>query len=128
MRVLVCGGRNYNDKARIYNVLDALSPEPKDNPHPGFWLPKGVTIITGKCSTGADKIAADWAVVNLVPLIEYPVDHKLDGPWPGAGPRRNARMLWDGEPDRVIAFPGGRGTADMVRRARAAGVPVQEIV
>ena len=27
----------------------------------------------------------------------------------------------------VIAFPGGRGTADMVRRAKAAGIPVREI-
>lgn len=31
-------------------------------------------------------------------------------------------MLTDGQPDLVVAFPGGRGTADMVRRARAAGV------
>ena len=27
------------------------------------------------------------------------------------------------KPDLVVAFPGGRGTADMVRRARKAGVP-----
>jgi hypothetical protein len=27
----------------------------------------------------------------------------------------------------VLAFPGGRGTADMVRQARAAGVEVREI-
>jgi hypothetical protein len=28
------------------------------------------------------------------------------------------------KPDLVIAFPGGRGTADMVKQAKAAGVPV----
>lgn len=28
--------------------------------------------------------------------------------------------------DYVVAFPGGAGTADMVRRARAKGVPVHE--
>jgi len=30
-------------------------------------------------------------------------------------------------PDLVLAFPGGRGTADMVSRARKAGVRVVEI-
>ena len=42
--------------------------------------------------------------------------------------RRNARMLHEGRPERVIAFTddlaGSRGTADMVRRARSAGLPV----
>lgn len=43
--------------------------------------------------------------------------------------RRAARIEGDKEakPDLVIAFPGGRGTADMVRRARAAGIEVREI-
>ena len=44
-----------------------------------------------------------------------------------AGPRRNARMLAEGKPDLVVAFPGGRGTADMVSKARAAKVEVMEI-
>jgi hypothetical protein len=39
-------------------------------------------------------------------------------------------MLDEGRPDRVIAFrmPGvSRGTDDMIRRARAAGIPVEVI-
>jgi hypothetical protein len=44
---------------------------------------------------------------------------------PAAGPIRNQRML-DWGPDLVVAFSGGKGTADMVRRARAAGVEVIE--
>ena len=40
---------------------------------------------------------------------------------------RNQRMLDEGKPDLVVAFPGGRDTADMVRRARSAGVEVVEI-
>ena len=36
-------------------------------------------------------------------------------------------MLDEGKPDLVIAFPGGRGTADMVRKANRAGVKVVEI-
>lgn len=33
-------------------------------------------------------------------------------------------MLEEGRPHGVIALPGGGGTADVVRRARAAGLPV----
>ena len=33
-------------------------------------------------------------------------------------------MIDVGKPDAVIAFPGGRGTADMVQRANQAGIPV----
>jgi hypothetical protein len=31
-------------------------------------------------------------------------------------------MLDEGKPDLVVACPGGRGTADMVRRTKAAGI------
>lgn len=131
-RILVCGGRTYSDRAKVYTTLDALSPEPADNPTLGCWLPQGVTIITGKCPTGADQIAGDWAVVNWTGLEEYPVDHTLDGPWPAAGPRRNARMLRESKPDRVIAFftPGqpNRGTPDMCKRAAKAGIPITRVL
>lgn len=36
-------------------------------------------------------------------------------------------MLDEGKPHLVVAFPGGRGTADMIDRARSAGVRVMEI-
>lgn len=43
-----------------------------------------------------------------------------------AGSRRNQAMLdTHPRPSLVITFPGGRGTADMVRRAKDAGVPVR---
>ena len=32
-------------------------------------------------------------------------------------------MIDEGRPDFVVALPGGVGTADMVRKARAAGIP-----
>jgi predicted Rossmann-fold nucleotide-binding protein len=34
-------------------------------------------------------------------------------------------MEW--KPDLVVAFPGGSGTADMVSRARGAGIEVIEV-
>jgi UDP-N-acetylmuramoylalanine-D-glutamate ligase len=33
-------------------------------------------------------------------------------------------MLKEGRPDLVVAFPGGKGTANMVAQARAAGIRV----
>jgi hypothetical protein len=44
-----------------------------------------------------------------------------------AGPLRNYQMLEEGKPDLVVAFPGGGGTKDMVRRAVKAGVSVHEV-
>ena len=41
-----------------------------------------------------------------------------------AGHKRNQLMLETEKPDLVIAFPGTGGTADMMRRARRAGVKV----
>jgi hypothetical protein len=46
-----------------------------------------------------------------------------------AGVLRNEDMLvqHEGEIDAGIAFPGGRGTADMVRRVRARGIPLLQV-
>jgi hypothetical protein len=40
--------------------------------------------------------------------------------------RRNQQMLDEGRPDLVVAFPGGAGTANMVKLARAIGCEVIE--
>lgn len=111
-RVLVCGGRHYRDFKRVFRVLNA---EHKVSPIG--------CIIVGGCS-GADQFAADWAKAGPIPCETYMADWAIG---PQAGPERNQRMLDEGKPTKLIAFPGGRGTADMVRRAVAAGIPVQHI-
>lgn len=40
---------------------------------------------------------------------------------------RNRRMLDEGRPDLVVAFPGGPGTRNMVKLARAHGILVHEM-
>ena len=54
------------------------------------------------------------------------IKHSGPNPWEkhgkAAGPIRNQFMLEQEKPDLVIAFDGGRGTADMMRRSRRAGV------
>ena len=107
-RVLVCGGRDFDARTRVYNALDALRP---------------IGLIIHGGANGADRLADDWAAWRCIERKVFKADWKKYGP--SAGPRRNAEMLRM-LPDLVVAFPGGRGTADMVRRAKAAGVFVME--
>lgn len=118
MRVLVCGGRNYSDVAAIWRALDSLNEA------------EGVDMVIDGASDdvtgpyiGADYWANQWAKAHRVR------DKRVHAAWKAygraAGPLRNAHMLDEHKPDLVIAFPGGDGTADMVRRALAAGVKVE---
>jgi hypothetical protein len=97
------------------------------NPKLGFenWLPRDIVIITGDCPTGVDSLSAIFARANECQYVGFPADWKKHGR--AGGPIRNQQMLDEGKPDLVVAFPGGKGTADMVRRARAAGIPVMEV-
>lgn len=108
MRVLVCGGRDYNaHEAAIWLNRN---------------VPIGVTCVIHGDARGADTGADQWAKLLGLPLEVYPADWKRDGM--AAGPIRNAKMLKEGKPDLVIAFTGGNGTKDMVQRAKYAGVYV----
>lgn len=110
MIVLVCGGRDYADRARLFAFLDQQhAAEP-------------FTLVVHGAAQGADSMAGEWAAARNVPCTPVPADWKRFGR--GAGPRRNREMLARHRPDLVIAFPGGRGTADMVECATAAGVRV----
>jgi hypothetical protein len=113
-RVLVCGSRDWNDEFAIWCVLNGYASDDL-----------GVTVINGG-ALGADSIARKWAALNEQPCETYPADWSREGK--AAGPIRNSRMLIDGKPEVVWAFitkdlEQSRGTADMVRRARLAGVP-----
>lgn len=122
MRVLVCGGRDYDDDARVWSELRGLTVNEDGHPEPG------TVVIHGGCPTGADAWASAWAIWNdWAPVYEqvFPADWDKNGR--AAGPIRNSQMLAEGKPDVVLAFPGGRGTADMVRKAKAAGVRVIEV-
>lgn len=110
MRVLVCGGREYADHAHVRDVLceiDAKTP---------------ILCIIHGGAPGADSLGQWWADGAGCRVEVYPAAWQTHGK--AAGPLRNQRMVDEGKPDLVVAFPGGRGTADMVRRAEKAGIPV----
>lgn len=113
MRVIVCGGRDFAHRPLLDFTLDTLRHR------------YGVDELAHGGASGADRLAGEWAASRGVPMRVFAADWRGDGR--SAGPRRNQRMLERFKPDAVIAFPGGRGTADMVRRARQAGVPVTRV-
>jgi hypothetical protein len=120
MRVLVCGGRNFSDRDLLLRTLDALDETDDPTADAGR-----VSCVIEGGAGGADRLARAWAECEGKAAVTYLAEWDKHGK--AAGPIRNQRMLDEGRPDLVVAFPGGRGTADMVRRARAAGVPVMEV-
>jgi hypothetical protein len=86
----------------------------------------GVSVLIEGGAPGADSLANAWAKKRGVPFRTFPAKWLLYGR-KRAGPIRNQQMLDEGVPDCVVAFPGWIGTADMMRRARAAGIPVFEV-
>lgn len=111
MKVIVCGGRDFDNVSAVRHALTAAHAK------------RPITLLIEGGANGADKLAREWAKAEGVPCETVHADWKRYGP--AAGPLRNSKML-EYKPDAVIAFPGGRGTADMVRIARQAGVKVWE--
>lgn len=82
------------------------------------------TIIEGGAK-GADALAVDFSCTYGTKLEDFSADWEQFGK--RAGYLRNKQMLEEGKPDLVVAFPGGKGTAMMVRLAKEANVKVLEI-
>jgi hypothetical protein len=114
-RILVCGGRNFKDAALLRLTMEQLKP----------YLAEKFCIING-LARGADTAAHVWAFHEGVCSICVPANWGYYGN-KAAGPIRNQWMLDFCFPDLVVAMPGGTGTADMVNRARAAGIDVWEV-
>lgn len=122
IRVLVCGGRNFPDCDFVWNELMRLDSE----------IGPFAVIIHG-CSGNIDSAAEIVASAlnkrhdGAAPTMCLGFRAEWDRYGKRAGPIRNQRMLDEGRPDVVIAFPGGRGTADMIRRAIKAGIRVVKV-
>lgn len=109
MRILVCGGRNYNNKNFLFSILDKVNDL------------RGISLLIHGGAKGADSLAKAWAKDRGIDESPFLADWSLGRK---AGPIRNSRMLHEGKPDGVVAFPGGRGTLDMITQAQKAGVKV----
>lgn len=104
---LICGGRDFVDRAMFDEVMSALID-----------LRGCPSRIVEGGAKGADRLAAEWGDRMGLSVAELRADWKAYGR--SAGTIRNEKMLREQKPHAVVAFPGGKGTADMVRRAHAA--------
>lgn len=112
MRILVTGGRDYNDADFVFAVLDRVHAK------------VGITLLIEGGALGADFIAKEWAKSRGVAHETERADwHKYKK---SAGHIRNGVMLEKYLPNGVVAFPGDRGTKDMIEQSLAAGLTVYD--
>lgn len=110
--VLICGGRDYENTKRVREIVMDLQRE-------------GFTRIVEGGATGADRQAREAGQHFGLDVVTYWANWSKYGQ--AGGGERNQRMLDEQMPHLVVAFPGGPGTADMVRRAFEANVEVRKV-
>lgn len=116
MIVIVTGGRNYKNKDLVYKTLDGLLEE------------FGHVILYHGAASGADELASRWADDRDILQIKNYADWERHGR--AAGPIRNREMVeaakgyWNA-PCMMVAFPGGKGTADAIKVGKKHGLEVR---
>ena len=111
MKLIVCGGRNYRLTRRNIVMLNWF--------HDNYGISE---LVSGGCE-GADQDAEVWAESQVlpIPIRQFIPDWVARGK--AAGPLRNQEMAdYVGKDGLCIAFPGGKGTEDMIRRAIKIGM------
>lgn len=115
MRVIIAGGRDY-----VFNHLDIARLD-KLHAENGFTL-----VITGGAK-GADAEGEKWGRLRGIPTLKFPADWRSHGL--SAGPIRNRQMIDSlPTPDMVVAFKGGKGTANIVDLALRKGITVVHLL
>ena len=112
MKIIIAGCRDFVDYERFCRLCAAL-------------VPGDAELVTGG-APGTDALAVRYARERDLRLRVFRADWALHGKL--AGPIRNREMAAYG--DRLIAFWDGksRGTKDMIRAARKAGIGVKVVV
>lgn len=103
--ILVCGGRDFYDKKMLKQTLDKIRET------------SGITKIVHGGARGADSLANYYANSYGIECKVYPY---VEAAGKAGGPIRNKFMLQDANPDLIVAFPGGKGTANMIKLAQNA--------
>lgn len=111
-KVIVTGGRDFSDEEAVFATMDRINPD---------------VVIQGECPKGgADRLVKQWCRLRRKPCIG--MEAWFDTMGKAAGPIRNGWMIKFNQPIAgVVAFPGDRGTRDMVAQADAAGLKVHKV-
>lgn len=112
-RYLICGSRDFKDTQMMCRFLSVLKP-----PH---------ELINGDAD-GADELAAQFCETVWINTLvaKYRPNWSKEGK--AAGPLRNKRMIDEGKPNLILAFPSNpneisKGTLNTLRQGTAAGIP-----
>lgn len=107
--VIVTGGRDFLDYECVKSVLQLFD----------------IGLLIQGAATGADALAKRYAIEHNLPFEDVPAQWSKYGN--SAGPIRNIQMLEKFPNAVVIAFPGGRGTANCISEARKRHMIVLEV-
>lgn len=110
MKVIVTGGRDYDERAFVYETLDKIHAN------------VGITLLIQGGARGADRLALEWAKSRGIPFLTYEADWDTHGK--AAGMIRNRQMLKENTDALVVAFPGGNGTIGCVKEAMRLGMKI----
>jgi hypothetical protein len=113
MKVVVTGGR---DETRFSLVHEELDRFHKKCP---------ITFLGEGGAPGIDTICRRWAFQKGIACATMHAN--WDFYYKAAGPIRNCWMLEFFDPDVVLRFPGGTGTANCAKQAETLGIEVIEL-
>jgi len=111
--IIVCtGGRDHDEPTVVEMTLLDLNP-------------KGV--IVGDCSTGVDLYVRTLCDYNKILYTVFKADWSKHGK--SAGPLRNKEMVKMGKMlgATLVAFKGGKGTANCIKEAENVGLTIMRV-
>ena len=108
MKVIIAGGRDYKFTAADTKRLDDMADQ--------------INLVISGCARGADQEGEAWAAARKIPVTRFQANWRAFGKV--AGFIRNGHMAQFA--DCLIAFPGGRGTDDMVKQANKRGLKIYD--
>lgn len=110
MRRLIIAGSRHLDEAAALDAIESVAK------------PEHVSEVVSGGARGADAAGERWAERHSIPVRRFPADWSQGR---AAGPKRNEEMAAYGQALLALWDYQSRGTADMIRRARAHGLPVR---
>lgn len=113
MKIIIAGGRNFNQKGMMKRVMIQHGISSEDE------------IVSGHCPTGADALGEELAKYFNAKVKLFPADWNKYGK--SAGPKRNAQMAEYA--DKAIVFWDGKsaGSRNMIGEMKKRNKHVQII-